>query len=182
ILIFGPTGAVGRAAAIEAHRRGAHIWLAMRDTSKAIPGLDDSDPRYTRLYADLSEPSTVRSAVEESGATSAFVYTLFSSPDAMASSFAALKAGGITYVVLLSSFLVQGLASDEKNMQSFLPRVHSSTESALYVSAIPYAALRPWYFNSNVLWYTAGIKNSAVDLLYPELKHDYLAPSDIGIV
>lgn len=35
VLVFGPIGTVGSAAVVEAHRRGAHVWLVMRDTGKA---------------------------------------------------------------------------------------------------------------------------------------------------
>src|SRR5690242_4097198 len=65
VLVFGPTGAVGCAAAIEAHRRGAHVWLAMRDTSKKIDGLSESDlesERFSRVQADLDKPDTLKRA------------------------------------------------------------------------------------------------------------------------
>ena len=45
VIIFGPTGAVGTAAAREAGKRGAKVWLAMRDTNKKIPGLDETSGR-----------------------------------------------------------------------------------------------------------------------------------------
>ena len=102
VIIFGPTGAVGCAAALEAHRRGASVWLAMRDVNKHISGLDSTEFGYTRVQADLSQPSSLAHAVQQSSATTAFVYTMFASGDHMAGSFAALKSAGITYIVLLS--------------------------------------------------------------------------------
>jgi NAD(P)-dependent dehydrogenase (short-subunit alcohol dehydrogenase family) len=122
VLVFGPTGGVGRAAALFARNQGATVWLAMRDPSKSISQLDASDPGYQRVRADLTDPASLAAAVEKSSAKTAFVYCMFGVQDAMAASFAALKAGGITYVVLLSSYTVQGAASDEKNKAGFLSR------------------------------------------------------------
>lgn len=185
VLVFGPTGAVGCAAAIEAHRRGAHVWLAMRDIDKPIERLSESEAEsgaYTRIQADLSKPDTLRQAVQQSGATSAFVYTIFESADNMRSSFDALKDAGISYVVLLSSYSVKGPAEDENNMRNFIEGTHAKTEVALKESGIPNTAVRPMYFASNILWYLDGIRQGSVQLLYPEIKFDYISPTDIGTV
>lgn len=185
VLIFGPTGAVGSAAAVEAHRRGAHVWLAMRDTSKALKNLSESDlqsERYTRVQADLSQPETLKAAVQQSGATAAFAYTLVGSEDSMRESFAALGVAGINYIVLLSSYTVKGEPGSEENMQSFITATHAKTEVALQDSGIAHTAVRPMYFNSNLSWYTDGFRQGTVPLLYPENKFDYLAPEDIGAV
>jgi NAD(P)-dependent dehydrogenase (short-subunit alcohol dehydrogenase family) len=119
ILVFGPTGAVGNAAAIESHKRGAHVYLAMRNTTKEIKHLSASDlssPRYTKIQADLNQPATLKQSVHESGATTAFIYTILSCKDNMRATFSALKDSGIEHVVLLSSYAVKGPAEDEKNM------------------------------------------------------------------
>lgn len=180
-IVFGPTGAVGRTAALEARRRGAHVYLAMRDTSKAISGLNFLDTGYTRVQADLSDPASLTRAVEESSATTAFVYCLFTGHNHMASSFAALKDAGIKYVVLLSSFKVAQNAR-ETDMDDFVAAGHAKIEIALEESGLAYAAVRPAYFNSNVLWNLNEIKSGEVGLLYSDVKFDYLAPEDIGAV
>ncbi|KAF9693324.1 hypothetical protein EKO04_008619 [Ascochyta lentis] len=185
VLIFGPAGAVGCAAAIEAHRRGAHVWLAMRDPSKSIKGLSESDldsKNYTSVQADLSRPDTVKLAVQQSGATSAFVYTIFDTADNMRSTFDALKEAGITHVVLLSSYSVKGPAEDEANMRDLIQRVHAKTEVALKESGIPFTAVRPRYFTSNLFWHLEEIRQGTVQLLYPDIKFDYISPTDIGTV
>lgn len=185
ILVFGPTGAVGCAAAIEAHRRGAHVWLAMRDTKKPIKGMSEThlrSERYQRVQADLSKPDTVKRAVQQSGATSAFVYTIFDSADNMRSTFDALRDAGVKYVVLLSSYTVKGLAEDERNMQTFIERIHAKTEVALKESGISCTAVRPMYFASNIFWYVDEIRQGKVQLLYPDIKFDYISPTDIGAV
>ncbi|KAF3043326.1 hypothetical protein E8E11_003012 [Didymella keratinophila] len=185
VLVFGPAGAVGCAAAIEAHRRGAHVWLAMRDTSKTIKGLSASDlesKRYNKVQADLMKPDTLKEAVEQSGATSAFVYTVFESKDSMRGSFDTLKTAGIQHVVILSSFTVKGPAEDEKNMESFIEAAHAKTEVALKESGLASTAVRPMYFTSNVFWYTDGLRQGKVELLYPDIKFDYISPTDIGTV
>jgi uncharacterized protein YbjT (DUF2867 family) len=140
VLVFGPTGAVGSAAALEAHRRGANVFLAMRDTKKPIEGLDDSEG-YMRIQADLSDPETVRKAIEVSGAKIAFVYMIHASKDSMASTFRTMKEAGIHYVVLLSSFTIKGAPEDETNMVNYIPRAHALTEIALRDSGIPYTAV-----------------------------------------
>jgi uncharacterized protein YbjT (DUF2867 family) len=182
VLVFGPTGGVGRAAALFARNQGATVWLAMRDPSKSISQLDASDPGYQRVRADLTDPASLAAAVEKSSAKTAFVYCMFGVQDAMAASFAALKAGGITYVVLLSSYTVQGAASDEKNKAGFLSKLHAQTELALRDSGLAYAAVRPMYFSTNVLWNKDDMKAGKVGLVYPDIKLDYVTPSDIGAV
>ena len=185
VLVFGPTGAVGSAAALEAHARGAHVYLAMRDTGAEIKNFSPSDlssPRYTRIRADLTDPDTLKQAVHQSGATTAFVYTILSSKDSMRASFSALKDAGIEHVVLLSSSSVKGPAEDERNMQGFIEAAHAKTEVALKASGLASTAVRPMYFSSNVFWYQSGIQQGSVELLYPEVKFDYIAPADIGAV
>ena len=39
VIVFGPTGNIASVAARTAQQHGAKVWLAMRDPSKAIPGL-----------------------------------------------------------------------------------------------------------------------------------------------
>jgi hypothetical protein len=172
VIVFGASGAVGCAASREAHRRGASVWLAMRDTSKSISGLDSSEPGYTRIQADLSDPLSVARAIQQSSATVAFVYTIFASQDHMASTFATLKSAGIVYVVLLSSFSVRGAAHEAANMGNFIARVHAKAEVALGEAKIAFAAIRPAYFNSNVFWNREDIKNGEAGLLYPEVRFD----------
>jgi uncharacterized protein YbjT (DUF2867 family) len=180
VLIFGPTGGLGRVAALEAHKRGAHVWLAMRDTSKAIPGIEEGKEGFTRVQADLTKPETLDDAVKKSGATSAFAYTMFETADFMKASFEALKAAGITYVVIISSYYVLDSARDE--FEDFLPRVHAKTEVALEESGISFTAVRPAYFNTNLLWTKNEIQKGEVEILYPDVQYDYLSPDDIGTV
>jgi uncharacterized protein YbjT (DUF2867 family) len=179
ILIFGPTGAVASNTAREVHKRGASVHLAMRETSKPTPELDSSIPR---IQADLSDPSSLAKAVQQTHATSAFVYTIFSSPDHMASSFTALRDAGIKFIVLLSSFTVRGSPDSGISGEKFIGAVHAKTEVALVESGVKYVAVRPAYFNSNVLWNKAEFKTGEVGLVYPDVVFDFIAPSDIGIV
>lgn len=185
VLVFGPAGGVGRAVAIEAGRRGAKVWLAMRDIRKAIGGLGkdkEDNLGFVRVQADLSQPNSLRHAVEQSGATTAFVYTIHESEDHMRACFEALKEAGITYIVLLSSYGVHGSAREEANMSDYISGVHAQTEVALEEAGIPYAAIRPAYFSSNIFWNTSDIQKGEVEILYPNAKFDYIAPEDIGTV
>lgn len=77
VLVFGPTGNVGSIVACTAQQQGAKVFLAMRDTGKPIPSLSalqESDGGFERVQADLMDPVSVRSAVEKTKATAAFVY------------------------------------------------------------------------------------------------------------
>ncbi|KAF2714955.1 NAD(P)-binding protein [Pleomassaria siparia CBS 279.74] len=181
VLVFGPTGDVGRAAAIAAAKHGAKVWLAMRDPSKTIKGLPESDD-FPRVQADLQDPASLQTAVKKSGATAAFVYVIHASTDSMKASFEALKDAGIKYVVLLSSYSVQGDASNQDNHVDFINRVHALTETALEQSGLSFTALRPAYFNTNLFWNKAGIAKGEVEILYPDIKFDFIAPEDIGTV
>ena len=62
VIVFGASGAVGSAAAIEARKRGAKVWLAMRDTSKTIQQLDEEEEKggYERVQADCKYLSPLR--------------------------------------------------------------------------------------------------------------------------
>ncbi|EMT71534.1 hypothetical protein FOC4_g10010039 [Fusarium odoratissimum] len=80
-IIFGATGAVGRAAVLEAQSRGAP--------------------------ADLSDPKSAQRAVSKSGATVAFSYILFEAEDGLLGTHKAIKRAGITHAVLLFSFCVR---------------------------------------------------------------------------
>lgn len=108
VILYGPTGAVGGAAAVEACQRGAHVWLAMRSTSKEIQGFDSNAEVYSHVEADLPKPESLKGAVSKSGAKTAFAYANFQSSYSMRASFQTLKDVGITYVVMLSSFTVHG--------------------------------------------------------------------------
>ena len=183
VLVFGATGGGGRAAALEASRRGAKVWLAMRDTTKAINGLSegtDGSPGFVRVQADLSKPASVKEAVEQSGATSAFVYTMHDSPDDMRGTFQALKDAGITYVVLLSSFTVWGPARENLD-GDYIKKVHAQAEVALDETGLRFAAIRPAFFNSNI-FRERGLKEGEVQVYCPGVIRDYLAPEDIGAV
>jgi|SRR5690242_12413550 len=53
---------------------------------------------------------------------------------------------------------------------------------ALKESGIPFTAIRPAYFTSNLSWYANDIRQGSAQLLYPDVKFDYISPFDIGTV
>ncbi|KAI9875356.1 MAG: hypothetical protein M1823_007494, partial [Watsoniomyces obsoletus] len=154
----------------------------MRDTNKSVRGLSNPQDGFTRVQADLSDPKSLTAAVQTSGAKAAFVYVVHQLPDHMTSAFAALKDAGIEYVVLLSSYTVRGDPTQPENHVEYIPALHAKTEEALRDSGLRYTALRPAFFNTNVLWYANDLKQGKVHLLYPELSYDFIAPSDIGTI
>jgi uncharacterized protein YbjT (DUF2867 family) len=186
VIVFGPTGAVGSAAARTAEELGAKVVLAMRDTEKPIPYLDTEKEKqgsFERVHADLIKPDTVRDAVNTTGAKYAFIYCAHSTPDNMKSTIEALKSAGIDLVVFLSSFTVQG---DLKVIQpsEVIPYVHAQVEINLeeIFGADGFVAVRPGSFASNTLQYKAGLEKGEVKIYRPDAKVDCIVPEDIGRV
>lgn len=190
VIIFGPTGAVGSAAARTAASLGAHVTLAMRDTSKAISGIPDtsSSDRYVRIQADLTQPATVSAAVKQSNATHAFIYLIHQSQDHMRSTIQALKDSGITLIVFLSSFTVTGTGSGALSAippSNVIDYLHARVELQLeeIFTRSHFVALRPGSFASNEFQYAPAFSsNSEVKITYPKSRVDCIAPADIGRV
>ncbi|KAF5680023.1 hypothetical protein FHETE_565 [Fusarium heterosporum] len=186
-IVFGATGAVGRAAALEAQARGAKVTLAMRNTKKPIPGLTSEIEQklgFTRVQADLSDPQSVERAVSESGATVAFSYILFDAEDGLLETYKAMRRAGITHVILLSSFSVteNGGAKLSSEADEILAVVHGKAELALAESGIAYTVIRPAYFSSNIqmLEDWNEVKRGQLGIAHPEAPFDYVAPEDVG--
>jgi nucleoside-diphosphate-sugar epimerase len=181
VIIFGPTGDVGSAAALQAYKEGAKVTLAMRDTSKPIPSL--SGITADIVEADLTKPETIKAAVRQSGAKSAFIYAIFGTSDHMRASIEALKEAGIETPVLLSSYSVQ---SDIRfvSPDDHVPWVHAQVEISLeeVYGKDGFVAVRPNYFASNILWFKAGIQAGEVRHANPEAEYDWISPEDIGRV
>ena len=186
VIVFGPTGAVGSAAARTAEGLGANVVLAMRDTGKSVPGLDaekEKNGNYERVQADLVKPDTVRDAVNKTGAKHAFIYLAHGSSDHMKSTIEALKSAGIELVVFLSSFTSQG---DLKAIQpsEIIPYVHAQVELALQevYGTDGFVALRPGSFASNNTQYKGGLAKNEVKMFGPDAMVDNIVPEDIGAV
>ncbi|KAF5696455.1 hypothetical protein FGLOB1_13501 [Fusarium globosum] len=188
-IIFGATGAVGRAAALEAQSRGAQVTLAMRNTKKPIPGFTPEFEKklgFTRVQADLSDPKSIERAVLESGATVAFSYILFEAEDGLLETYNAMRRAGITHVVLLSSFCVteNGGAKPSSEADEILAVVHGKAELALAESGLAHTIIRPAYFSSNIqmLEDWDEVKSGQLELAHPDAPFDYLAPEDVGVL
>lgn len=185
VIIFGPTGHVGRSVAKEASARGAQVCLAMRDTSKPIPGLNESAGQFSRAQADVTDPASVRAAIQSSGAKAAFFY-LRPTPDGMKSTIMAMKEAGIEYVVFNSSYSV-GLFNSLSDItpSDLIAYAHARVEIILEEVGLPHTALRPGYFAYNVLrnfldqskdpWTVAALDGA-------ETIGDCIVPDDIGCV
>jgi uncharacterized protein YbjT (DUF2867 family) len=179
VIVFGATGDVGSAAALQAHQDGAKVSLAVRDPEKPIPRLDGIE--FDKIQADLSKPETVKAAVQQVGATVAFIYVV--GEDAMRSSLQALKEGGIESVVFLSSFTVEG---DIRAVPStdYIASHHAQVEIALeeVFGNENFVAIRPAYFSSNSLISKKGIRDGEVQLPNPDAEFDWISPTDVGRV
>lgn len=188
IIIFGPTGAVGSAAALSAHSFGASsVVLAMRNPAKPIPGLTpdfESAHAFRRVQADLSDPSTLAAAASSTGAKRAFLYIDHASTDSMLSAARALKEGGIAFVVFLSTGGIRGdlHAVDPTDVITFS---HARVELTLQevFGADNVVPIRPGFFASNSFWWKKAIASGGpVRIFAPQVKMDWITPGDIGRV
>jgi nucleoside-diphosphate-sugar epimerase len=188
VIVFGPTGQVGSLAALTAAEKGAKVWLAMRDTSKDIPGLTkdlENSGHFVRVQADLSQPETVEEAVKTSGAKRAFLYLVHGSPDLLKGTITAMKNGGIEIVVFLSSFTIPtNIGLREVPPAELIPFHHAQVEANLEdtFGADNYVALRPGCFVTNLLAEKDGIVEGEVKLYGGGFEVDNIVPSDIGRV
>lgn len=187
VIVFGPTGRVGSVAALSAQKHNAKVILAMRDTTKSIPGLtseQETTGNFERVQVDLTSPESIHAAVTKTGAKHAFIYLAFGTADAMRASIEALKGAGIEMVVFLStiSISLHG-AADAVPPSDFIAFTHAQVEANLRdVFGDDYVAVRPAFFASNSLWWKSGVLAGEVKQAYPEARFDFLAPEDIGSV
>ena len=188
VIVFGPTGQVGSVAALTAAEHGAKVWLAMRDTNKAIPGLRkdlEEAGNFHRVQADLQKLETVSQAVKISGAKRAFIYLLHGASDHMRAVIETLKSAGIDFVVFLSSFTIY----TDKELREIpahdtIPYVHAQVEANLddVFGSDHYVALRAGAFATNLMQERKGIAAGQVSLYGGEFQQDNITPSDIGRV
>lgn len=195
VIVFGPTGSIASIAAITAAHTGAQkVYLAMRDPSKPIPNLSpaaEAAGPFARVHADLTKPATITAALAVSKATHAFVYLAFGSPDtAMRGTAAALKAGGVTFVVFLSSFTIgRLLAGAREGLRrigegEMVPYAHAAVEISLeeVFGAEGFVAIRPGGFATNLLRYREGVLAGEVRMFGPGFRMDMITPEDMGRV
>lgn len=188
VIIFGPTGQVGSIAARTAAEQGAKVWLAMRDTCKNIPGLAQEaqdSAAFHRVQADLQKPETVIQAVKTSRARRAFIYLVHGASDHMRAAIEALKAGGVEFVVFLSSFTIPTKqALRDIPPAELIPYAHAQVEANLddVFGADNYVAVRPGCFVTNLLSDKAGIVSGNAVLYGGGFMQDNIAPGDIGCV
>ena len=184
VIVFGPTGAVGNAAANEAAKRGAHVWLAMRDPNKDVKGIEQYQNSFDKVRADLTDATSVSEAIKKSGAKSAFFYTTFS-PDGMKDTIQAFKDSGIEHAVFLSSFsIIPGVEPRDVQPTELIAFIHAQVEKNLEDSGISHTCLRPAAFASNI--FNQKIDQSQNPWKAVIQKHswraDAIAPLDIGRV
>ena len=186
VIVFGPTGNVGSIAARTAQRQGGKVFLAMRNPQRQIPGLTaigETNGGFERVQADLLDPQSVASAVEHTKATKAFMYLAHGTTDHMRATLEAAKAAGISFIVFLSSFTIQGDLQAIKQTDR-IPYIHARVEmnlEELYGSR-NYVALRAGAFATNTLRWKAGIGAGQMKLDSPDTEYDYITPIDMGRV
>lgn len=185
-IVFGPTGNVGSWVARTAQNHGAKVFLAMRDTTKTIPGLSPSEEKsggFERVMADLTKPESVSAAVKKTGATSAFMYLAHQSTDHMKATLQASKESGIDFVVFLSSFTINKPLDDVPSNER-IPWIHAQVEKNLeeIYGAKNYVALRAGAFATNTLRWRTGMQSGEIFLSSPNTKFDLITDVDMGTV
>lgn len=186
VIVFGPTGNVGSVVARTAQEHGAKVVLAMRDTTKIIPGLGSEQEQaggFERVQADMTDADSVAAAAKKSGAQRAFIYVASGSPDHMKATLEALKSASINFVVFLSSFTISGEPKDVDS-SDIIPYIHAQVEINLDEIFGPenYVAVRPGGFATNMLRYKNDIAAGEVKLYTPNFKLDCVTPIDMGRV
>ncbi|KAJ6476687.1 hypothetical protein C8R47DRAFT_1141176 [Mycena vitilis] len=189
VLIFGATGAIGSACARHAHSLGASVTLAVRNVNKPIQGLtleEEKAAGYRRVQADLTQPTTITSAVARSGAKHAFIYVVFSppgAPDPNRPALEALKAAGVEFVVFLSHFSVDLYEPtiERAPAHEYTAHAHAQVELALRdVFGTSFVALRPAASMRNTFRWAGMVKTGTVRMAYPNSTYAFIAPQDSG--
>ncbi|KAJ7066546.1 NmrA-like family protein [Mycena amicta] len=190
VIVFGPTGTVGGLIALEAHKHGAKVWLAMRNTSKAIPEIPpdiEKSGNFARVQADLFVPASVGKAITQSGAKAAFLYLAHGSPDFCRASLQAMRDAGVEYIVFLSSHSVKGEGDALRAIPKAVwnPYAHAQVEIGVEDIGFPYfTVLRPGWFASNYFknFLNRSVKPLKATVVYEDSIFDNIAPEDIGAV
>ena len=65
VIVFGPTGNIGSITSQTAGKKGAKVYLAMRDPKKTIPGLSQEDEKWantndSKLISRTPTPSVLQ--------------------------------------------------------------------------------------------------------------------------
>lgn len=185
VIVFGPTGNIGSVVAKTAHGLGGKVVLAMRNPTKAIPGLSVQEEKagsYERVKADLTDAESVTAAVKATSATRAFIY-LAMSGDGLRLTLEALKVAGIQFVVFLSSYTVVG---DPREIppSELIPFVHAQIEISLQETfgSDNFVAIRPGGFATNLLRFKDSINAGKVNLYGGEFQLDAITSRDMGEV
>ncbi|KAF7309892.1 NmrA domain-containing protein [Mycena indigotica] len=189
VIVFGPTGDIGGLVALEANRRGAKVWLAMRDITKAIgaiPAEVEKSGNFTRIQADLSDPVSTSKAISQSGAKSAYLYLVYT-PDFARATLQAMRDAGVEHVVFLSSYTIGigGLALRDISPKDSIPYAHAQVEINIEEIGFPYfTALRPGWFASNFFraWFDDQATPPKALIVAEESVLDNITPEDIALV
>ncbi|KAJ4250134.1 hypothetical protein NW762_011945 [Fusarium torreyae] len=182
VIVLGATGNVGSIVAANLHKDGVETFLASRSVNKPVPSEISDLERY---QIDLTKPDTVQVAVEQTGATRAFMYCLMESQDGMRSVIEALKKGGIRFVVLLSSYIARGNKRNYNPASNFMAYTHARVEINLeevFGADGGYLAVQPGYYATNSLRWKDMIASGTVSLAYPEASFNWTSSQDIGLV
>lgn len=132
--------------------------------------------RYNRVAADLADPTSIKNAVEQSGAKAVFTYVQ-RVPGGMKMASDALKGAGVEYVILLSSYTVKGDLHDIPQ-QDFIPFHNAQGEMAMQDAGLDLFSVRPGYFVSNPVHNELDRSKSPVQVNVLNAHGNHLNPID----
>ena len=138
ILVFGATGNIASSLVHQLHAAKVALVATVRDTTKAKAKLG-SDVQLVQLV-DFKDAAAVKAAVHNSGAKRAFALLDLITADTLN----ALKAGGLTHLVTISTTVV-GLPTEPMPLQQWTVGL----EDAVKASGLTYSILRADSFMSN---------------------------------
>lgn len=170
IVVTGATGNVGRPLIQSLAAAGEQVTAVSRRIADVPDGVRDSTPKgVRRLQADLSQPETLKPALD--GAKAVFLLTAaeFLANGNMKDVMEVVEASGVQRVVLLSS---QGVGTK---------RHPSDIEDAVTQSGLGWTMLRPGNFASNAFQWAESIRTQRMmaapfaDIALPAIDPDDIA-------
>lgn len=138
VLVFNATSMIDTSLIQQLHSSGTPVVAAVRDTSKPNTKIPSTVP-LVRID-DYTNAQAIQQAVASTGAKRAFALQHAASAEALA----AMKAGGLTHLVFVSTSFI-GLPTEPIALQQWM----SGSEAVIKASGLSYTFLRPEAFMSN---------------------------------
>lgn len=147
ILVTGATGTIGKEVVRALRQRGLEVRAGTR-TPESLADLERLGAETVRL--DYGDPASVKAAFQ--GVDRVFLLTPFieESLPLVQTAVAAAREAGAKFLLRMSA------AGADPDAEAHLPRQHGLGEKLVKESGIPWAIIRPTFFQDNFVTYAAG--------------------------